>query len=76
MDEPVRRDERRRFTPRQARMKYVACDGKCEKCGCELQSDFHMHHIKPHSKGGATYLFNCMALCVECHLEVHRNEIA
>ena len=76
MADEIQRDSRRRFTARQAQLKYVACDGKCESCGCQLQSNFHMHHIKHHTNGGVTYLFNCMALCVTCHAEVHKHETA
>lgn len=64
-------DPRRIFTAKQARQKTVACGGKCEMCGGDLEDGFHMHHIIPHSEGGSTLLCNCLALCPECHRRHH-----
>lgn len=67
----IGKDSRRRFTAAQARTKAVACGGKCERCGEQLEDGFHMHHIKPHSQGGQTILVNCLAVCHKCHKEIH-----
>ena len=64
-------DSRRCFTKRQAKIKLAQCDSKCERCGNLLENGFHMHHVKPHSQGGQTVLTNCMAVCFECHREIH-----
>jgi 5-methylcytosine-specific restriction endonuclease McrA len=31
-----------------------------------------MHHVKHHAKGGQTILANCLAVCPNCHKEIHR----
>lgn len=63
---------RRLFTARQARQLFVACNGRCQKCNEELADGWHVHHVKPFSKGGQTVLPNAMALCPGCHKEVHQ----
>lgn len=66
-----RADPRRRFTARQARQLLIAADFKCQRCGCNLdQQPYHAHHIRPHSQGGPTELYNGAVLCAPCHREI------
>jgi predicted restriction endonuclease len=65
-----RTDRRRFFTARQARQLFIAADGKCQQCGCDLVGQpFHAHHIRPHSQGGPIELYNGQILCPPCHGE-------
>ena len=48
----------------------------CQKCGCDLGSNFsHIHHKKPVKayvrKDNAHKLNNLIALCIPCHLTYH-----
>ena len=53
--------------------------GYCEKCGCKApfirKSDntpyLEVHHTIPLSEGGADNLDNTIALCPNCHRELH-----
>lgn len=65
------KDPRRRFTATQARNRFIACNGMCERCNQPLEESWHMHHRKPHSEGGQTIYENSMALCPQCHKEIH-----
>ena len=40
----------------------------CENCGSQAVD---IHHIKFRSQGGQDVIENLMALCRECHFEVH-----
>ncbi|WP_350022514.1 HNH endonuclease [Turicibacter sanguinis] len=54
-------------------------NGYCEKCGCEApfirKSDntpyLEVHHVVPLSEGGDDNLENTIALCPNCHRELH-----
>lgn len=54
-------------------------DGRCEKCGSLApfirKSDgtpyLEVHHIKPLAEGGVDDIDNTIALCPNCHREVH-----
>jgi superfamily II DNA or RNA helicase len=59
---------RRRFNSTERVALYVACDGRCERCGGELQARFHADHIKPWSLEGETDVTNGRALCPKCNL--------
>lgn len=43
-------------------------DGKCQICGMELSGVFHVDHIMPFSKGGATDVVNAQILCERCNM--------
>ena len=47
---------------------FLASDGKCSKCGCDLEPGWHADHVHPYSKGGQTDVINGQALCPECNL--------
>jgi len=57
----------RRFSLRQRRALYLAANGRCERCGGELEEGWHADHVIPHSKGGATTIDNGQALCPDCN---------
>jgi len=57
----------RRFNLRQRRALYLAANGRCERCGDELEEGWHADHVIPHSKGGATTIDNGQALCPDCN---------
>jgi 5-methylcytosine-specific restriction endonuclease McrA len=40
----------------------------CENCG---KTAIDIHHLKFRSQGGQDVIENLMALCRECHFEVH-----
>jgi len=48
---------------------YLVADGKCEKCGDELEAGWHADHIVPFKKGGETHVSNGQALCADCNLK-------
>ena len=48
---------------------YRRSDGKCAICGTSLGERYHIDHIKPFSKGGATDIKNLQALCAACNLK-------
>lgn len=57
----------RRFSPRQRAALYLAADGRCERCGIELEPGWHADHIHPYSKSGPTDVINGAALCPSCN---------
>lgn len=64
------KDGVRAFTREQRLLIYLKYDGKCASCGKECdQDDYHVDHIKPHSKGGATSIKNGQLLCPTCNLK-------
>lgn len=58
----------RRFSKSEKVSLYLAANGACELCGCELPSNWHADHILPWSLGGETSLLNGAALCPTCNL--------
>lgn len=62
-------DPRRRFNSRERVALYLAADGRCSRCGAELEPGWHGDHIDPHSRGGPTDVINGQALCPRCNLE-------
>jgi 5-methylcytosine-specific restriction endonuclease McrA len=51
--------------------------GYCWKCKHKLKlSHTHYHHLKHVSKGGKSTTGNLVALCANCHSEIHKNEKA
>ena len=65
--------EPRRFNSSQRMALYLNADGRCEKCGVELEDGWHADHIVPWSVGGPTNLANGQALCPECNLKKGTN---
>lgn len=63
-------DPTRGFSDEQRLAVYWRGKGMCHNCGklCD-QYDFHVDHIKPHSKGGKTSLSNAQLLCPACNLK-------
>lgn len=64
----VQRDERRRFNRRERVALFLASEGRCSRCGCDLAASWHGDHVTPHSQGGATDVANGQALCPACNL--------
>lgn len=60
---------RRLFSGAEKRAAYVAFDGKCVDCGCELKPGWHGDHAVPYSKGGQTDASNCEPRCEACNLK-------
>lgn len=54
------------------RDKYIAQFPKCEMCGKDATE---VHHIVPLCKGGTSDKYNLMALCTECHMKIHYEEV-
>lgn len=53
----------------------MRADGKCELCSDYLEDNWHAHHIKEFSNGGVTEIYNAMALCPSCHIEMHKHGV-
>jgi len=52
-------------------------DGQALLCeGCERRLARHLHHIIPRSEGGSDHPENLMALCIQCHIEIHGSDFA
>ena len=47
---------------------------KCAGCGNLLPARKHFHHKKPVSQGGKNTVSNIIALCPNCHSEIHHKE--
>ena len=56
---------------------YEKAHGLCEKCGKKFKDykEPEYHHIELYSDGGETHVNNIMALCRECHDDIHRNKV-
>ena len=61
--------ERRRFSSRERTALYLAADGRCARCGRELEPGWHADHMRPYSRGGETDVINGQALCPDCNLK-------
>lgn len=53
---------------------YKRDNNQCTNCGSK--EDLHIHHIKEYSKGGLNNLENLTLLCVSCHANVHKDNVA
>lgn len=65
------KDPYRQFNKEQRRIIWYQSNGHCsnKKCKKKLNiNNFHVDHIKPHSKGGRTSLKNAQILCAKCNL--------
>lgn len=68
------RDRHRRLTADQANFLYVRAEGKCEKCGVELDAKWHGAHGIAWSNGGATTIDQMQAQCAKCNLKNGRHD--
>lgn len=62
------------FTEAEKREAYERNNGKCHRCGKELNGIGECHHRKPRSllpKGESGKMLNIMCGCLDCHREVH-----
>ena len=65
------KDPFRTFNKEQRRIIWYQSNEHCsnKKCNEKLNiNNFHIDHIKPHSKGGKTSLKNAQILCAKCNL--------
>jgi superfamily II DNA or RNA helicase len=60
---------RRRFNGQERAALYLASDGRCARCGNELEPGWHADHMKAWSHGGSTDVVNGQALCPTCNLK-------
>jgi 5-methylcytosine-specific restriction endonuclease McrA len=58
---------RRFFTNREARKLYILSNGKCTRCGKDIEDYFEVDHIIPFSKGGKTEISNGQVLFMTCN---------
>jgi len=66
------KDPYRQFNKEQRRIIWYQSNGHCSNKKCQLKlniNNFHIDHIKPHSKGGRTSLKNAQILCPSCNLK-------
>jgi superfamily II DNA or RNA helicase len=61
--------ERRRFSDHERVDLFLAADGRCGKCGVQLEPGWHADHEHPWSRGGKTDMINGQALCPQCNLQ-------
>lgn len=47
---------------------WIAADGKCQLCGCDLPDDWHADHVVPWSARPITNVHEMQALCPTCNL--------
>lgn len=60
---------RRRFNKRERVAMYLAANGKCERCGGELELGFHGDHVQAYANDGVTDVINGQALCPDCNVK-------
>ena len=53
---------------------WYAADGKCQRCGCDLPSDWHADHIFRWAETCRTNVHEMQALCPKCHYEKTASE--
>ncbi len=66
-----KKDPFRTFSKEQRRIIWYQSSGHCSNRKCKKRltiNNFHLDHIKPHSKGGKTTLKNAQILCAKCNL--------
>ena len=66
------KDPYRTFNKEQRRIIWYQSNGHCSNKKCKKKltiNNFHVDHIKPHSKGGKTTLKNAQIMCAKCNLE-------
>jgi 5-methylcytosine-specific restriction endonuclease McrA len=67
-----KKDPFRTFSKEQRRIIWYQSNGHCSNRKCRKKltiNNFHIDHIKPHSKGGKTNLKNAQIMCAKCNLE-------
>ena len=56
---------------------FLRADGKCEGCGARLTvGKFHYDHDNPDGLTGEPTLENCRVLCVVCHKDKTKDDVA
>lgn len=56
---------------------FVRAGGRCERCRCPLPADaWEAHHRQLRSRGGPDTMANLVALCRDCHHDVHAHPAA
>ncbi|NER04680.1 MAG: DEAD/DEAH box helicase family protein, partial [Okeania sp. SIO3C4] len=48
---------------------WYAANGKCQKCGCDLPTNWHADHIERWAETNRTNVHEMQALCPKCHYE-------
>lgn len=58
------------------RNSYIAQHPNCELCLSKMIATpaTEVHHIVPLCRGGDSKPYNLMALCTECHRNIHKKE--
>ena len=71
-----KKDPQRGYTSLQREQIYYRDKKRCY-FGKEVVAwaDAEIHHLKPHSKGGATTLENGVLVCSDCHKKHHQNKM-
>ena len=67
-----KKDPFRSFSKEQRRIIWYQSNGHCSNRKCKTKltiNNFHIDHIKPHSKGGKTTIKNAQIMCAKCNLE-------
>lgn len=61
--------ERRRFNRRERAAMFLAADGRCQRCGRDLEPGWHGDHKTPFVRTGRTDVADGQALCPSCNQE-------
>lgn len=68
---------RRNFSRKTLVERFKLCGGKCEACGAALKpGGWHGDHNNPDGLTGEPTLENCRCLCVACHAEKTKSDVA
>lgn len=68
---------RKEFSKRVQRDAFHRAAGRCENCGCKLTvGKFHYDHVNPDAMTGEPTLENCEVLCVACHGDKTKKDVA
>jgi len=68
---------RKEFSTKTKALAFQRANGRCEECGFRLTpGKFHYDHIRADGLLGDNYLSNCAVLCVICHRDKTREDVA
>src|SRR4051794_21694902 len=63
------KDHRRSFNSPERIALFLDADGRCQRCGEELEPGWHADHVQAWVRGGITDVINGQALCPPCNLK-------
>lgn len=64
--------ERRQISKKEKRKLYLMSNGRCSCCNAVLGRIWDAHHLERWIDGGKTNLNNIIAVCKQCHINIHK----